>query len=87
MGCPAMGDAVIIVPGAASGEGFGLERRNRGWTSSSIKLGGGAGLDGFRCLDAGLEKLGGLAGGEEKLASRGLPGIQPKAVAESELGA
>jgi hypothetical protein len=84
MGWPAIGEAVIIVPGAAIGAGFGLLARKRGWTSSSIfecnpVL--------FRWLDVGLEKLGGLDGGDERLALREELGIQSIDVAASEFAA
>ena len=84
MGCPAIGDAVIIVPGAAIGVGSGLFARKRGWTSSSILE---CKLAIFCWLDVGLEKLGGLDGGDEKLALREELGIQSIAVAVSEVAA
>jgi hypothetical protein len=78
---PAIGEAVIVVPGAAIGAGFGLSTRKRGWTSSSI-LKCKPAL--FRWLEVGLEKLGGLDGGVERLALRDELGIQSTAVAASE---
>jgi len=84
MDWPAIGEAVIIVPGAATGAGLGLFVRKRGCTSSSIVECTPA-L--FRWLEVGLEKLGGLDGGDEKLAFREEPGIQPTAVVASEFAA
>jgi hypothetical protein len=84
MDWPAIGEAVIIVPGAATGAGLGLFVRKRGCTSSSIVECTPA-L--FRGLEVGLEKLGGLDGGDEKLAFGEEPGIQPTAVVASEFAA
>jgi hypothetical protein len=81
---PAIGDADIMVPGAAVGTGCGLFAWKRGRTSSSIwdcKLGL------LRWLDVGLEKLGGLDGSDEKLALQEELGIQSTAVAASEVAA
>lgn len=81
IGWPARGDAVIMVPGAAIGAGFGLVERNRGCTSSS----NGEVNNGLsRWREVGLEKFGGLDGGDERLALRELLGIQSAVVAMSD---
>ena len=70
-----------MVPGPAFGAGLGLVERNNGWTRSSI-LGCSVAL--LRLLEVGLEKFGGLDGGEERLTLREELGIQSIAVAVSE---
>lgn len=81
IGWPAMGEAVIVVFVPAIGAGLGLSERKSGWTRSSaveyrVAL--------LRLLEVGLEKFGGLDGGEETLALREELGFHSTDVAVSE---
>lgn len=81
IGWPAIGEAVIVVFVPAIGAGLGLVERKRGWTRSSVVEYKVALL---RLPEVGLEKFGGLDGGEERLALRGEFGIHSTAVTLSE---
>ena len=61
----AIGDAVTFVPDTAIGGGWGLFDRKSGWINSCIEE-ANAGVSGLLLPpDVGLEKFGGLEGGDE----------------------